>query len=288
MRILVFGRNGQVARCLAEEAGADQALTTLGRAQADLASSGAAKRAIEQHEPDIIINAAAYTAVDKAEQEQALAHALNAAAPAEMAAAARAAGATFIHLSTDYVFSGDAARPYQEDDSPSPLNAYGRTKREGEAAIRDAMPDAVILRTSWVFSEFGDNFVKTMLRLSEQHDTLNIVADQIGGPTPARAIAAAALAIAAQKMKGASGAGLYHYQGAPAVSWAAFAEAIFKEAGAGTAVHKISTAEFGAPARRPANTVLDCSRIKKDFGLSQPDWRAALRQNVKALRAGRK
>lgn len=284
MRILIFGENGQVARCLSEEAGAHKVVVK-GRDAADLMSPGAARAAVEDAAPDAVINAAAYTAVDKAEEERKAARRLNAEAVGEIAGAAHKAGAAFIHLSTDYVFDGAADAPYKEDDAPNPLNIYGATKRAGEAAAMEAHPDCIILRTSWVFSEYGGNFVKTMLRLSATREALNIVSDQTGGPTYARDIARAALAIAGKKHRGAPGSGPYHFQGAPTVSWADFAARIFEIAGLACAVRPIPTADYPTPAQRPLRTVLDCSKIERDFGVGQPDWRIGLRQTLTALQS---
>ncbi|NOX83689.1 MAG: dTDP-4-dehydrorhamnose reductase [Alphaproteobacteria bacterium] len=281
MRIVVFGRNGQVARCLQEEAG--DGLVALSRNEADLMQEGAAQKAIAAHQPDIVINAAAYTAVDKAEEEQDAAAQVNANAPGEMALAAKAAGAQFIHLSSDYIFDGKSEAPYGETDAANPLNVYGQTKLAGEQAVLSAYPQAIIIRTSWVFSEFGDNFVKTMLRLGAGRDSLSIVADQIGGPTPARDIAKTLLTIAAKKHRGAPGEGIYHYQGAPTVSWAQFAGKIFDYAGLSVAVAPIPTTQYPTPATRPLNTHLNCGKIERDFGVAMPDWRVRLRQIIDTL-----
>lgn len=283
MRILLFGKNGQVARTLREEVQDAGSVIALGRTEADLSAPGAAAHAINTHSPDIIINAAAYTAVDEAEKNEAAAAQLNASAVAEMAAAADGAGAPFIHISTDYVFDGAKQEHYKEEDAPNPLNVYGATKFEGEKAALEANDQSVILRTSWVFSEYGANFVKTMLRLCDGRPELNIVDDQVGGPTAARDIAKAALTIAAKKYRGAPGEGLYHFQGAPSVSWAEFAAKIFEIAGASMRVNPIPTAQYPTPAPRPLRTVLDCSKIERDFGIGQPDWRASLRQVMAVL-----
>ncbi|MEM8934925.1 MAG: dTDP-4-dehydrorhamnose reductase [Pseudomonadota bacterium] len=283
MRMLIFGRNGQVARCLLEEAEGHAEAIALGRADADLSTPGAAAAAIQTHDPDVVVNAAAYTAVDKAEDDAASAQRLNADAPAEMALAAKAAAAQFIHLSTDYVFDGDTDGAYREDDTPNPLGVYGASKLAGEKAVLAAHNEAVIIRTSWVFCEYGGNFVKTMLRLSRERDGLSIVDDQVGGPTPARDIARAILTIAGKKYRGAPGNGVYHYQGAPAISWAAFANKIFEIAGRKTTVTPILTADYPTPAARPLHTVLDCARIERAFGLAPPDWRAELRPVITRL-----
>lgn len=283
MRVLVFGRNGQVARALAEQVSGGDLATVLGRADADLMTPGLGAAAVAAHKPDVVINAAAYTAVDKAEEDRDAAARLNCEAASELAKAAEENGATFIHISTDYVFDGARDHPYREDDSVNPLGVYGATKRDGEIAVMTANPDAVILRTSWVFSEFGGNFVKTMLRLGGERGALNVVDDQVGGPTSARDIADAILAIAAKRRRGAPGSGVYHYQGAPAVSWAEFAEAIFDAAGMNVAVARIPTSAYPTPARRPLRTVLDCAKIERDFGVAAPDWRAALTHVITAL-----
>lgn len=282
MKILVFGKNGQVARCLHEEA-INAELITLGSAQCNLMTPGNGGEAIKIAEPDIVVNASAYTAVDLAETETDAARRLNADAPAELALAATKIGARFIHISTDYVFDGNADTAYTEESPVAPLNIYGKTKHKGEEAVMAVASDAIIIRTSWVFSEFGGNFVKTMLRLAAERDTLSIVDDQIGGPTPARDIAKAILAIAAKIYRGAPGSGLYHFQGAPAVSWAGFAKKIFEVANVHTAVNPIATAEFPTPAARPLRTILDCTRIERDFGLTQPDWQSGLRQVSDAI-----
>ena len=283
MRILIFGENGQVARTLREEAGDAHEVAARGRAGADLSAPGGSESAVRDWKPDVVINAAAYTAVDKAEDNPEAAHRLNAAAVGEIAAAARAAGAQFLHLSTDYVFDGVTDTPYREDAATKPLNVYGASKLAGEHAAMEANPESVIVRTSWVFSEYGGNFVKTMLRLGRERSSLSIVDDQIGGPTSARDIAKALLTIAGKKHRGAPGAGLYHFQSAPAVSWADFARTIFELADFPVEVRGISTADYAAPAKRPLRTVLDCSKIERDFGVAQPDWRASLRQVIGAL-----
>ncbi|WP_375201249.1 dTDP-4-dehydrorhamnose reductase [Hyphococcus sp.] len=282
MRMLVFGKNGQVARALKDSAGDD--VTALGRDEADLMAPGAAREAIAAHAPDIIVNASAYTAVDKAESDEAAATRLNASAPEEMAVAAAQAGIPLIHVSTDYVFDGTTEDRLAENAAVNPLNVYGRTKCEGERAVLNANPGAVILRTSWVFSEYGGNFVKTMLRLGAERDALTIVADQKGGPTAAADIAAAIVTIAGKKHRGAPGAGLYHYQGAPTASWAEFAEKIFEIAGLSVKVSHIKTEDYPTPAKRPLNTILDCAKIERDFGIAQPDWRIELRRVIAALK----
>lgn len=281
MHVLLFGASGQVGR---ETIDAAQRrglrLTALSRADADLEIPGAGAAAVARFNPDAVINAAAWTAVDKAEAETAAAQRLNAGAPAELAAAAKAAGARFIHLSTDYVFDGGASAPLDETAPTGPVNVYGATKLEGERAVLGASPAAVIVRTSWVFAAHGANFVRTMLRLAASNEALSIVGDQTGGPTPASAIAEACLDIAARKD---GPGGLYHFQGAPAASWAEFAKAIFAAAGKTVKVNKILTRDYKTPALRPLYTVLNCAKIDRCYGISQPDWRTDLAVAVRRL-----
>ena len=284
MRLLVFGHSGQVATELRALAGPDLEIIALGRAAADLDDPEACAAAVAGTAAEAVINAAAFTAVDRAETEEEAATRINAAAPAAMARAAAAQGTPFLHISTDYVFSGAEGPPWREEDPPGPLSAYGRSKLAGERAVMAANPQAVILRTAWVFSAHGGNFVRTMLRLGAERDHLRVVDDQIGGPTPAAAIAAALVAIARARVAGAGAPGLFHFIGSPAVSWCGFAHEIMARAGLSTPVEAISTAEFPTPARRPANAVLDCSRIAAVYGLAQPDWRDGLDAVLAALK----
>jgi dTDP-4-dehydrorhamnose reductase len=270
--VLVFGKSGQVATELQRAGG----VLAVGREDADLAKPEVCAEAIRRVKPHAVINAAAYTAVDRAESDEDLAGLVNAAAPAAMAEACKTLGVPFVHLSTDYVFSGDGTQPWQPEDLTGPQNAYGRSKRAGEEAIRAVGGYYAILRTSWVFSAHGANFVKTMLRLSQTRDSLSVVADQVGGPTSARAIAAAALRIAAGLGEAPSRAGVYHFSGAPDVSWAEFATEIFRQAGRSVAVVPISTSEYPTPAKRPLNSRLDCRSTEAAFGLARPDWRQDL------------
>jgi dTDP-4-dehydrorhamnose reductase len=281
MRVLVFGETGQVARELAARAAARGiALETLGRAAADLADPAACAAAVARAQADVAINAAAYTAVDRAETEPDLAAAVNAAAPGAMARAAAARGLPFLHVSTDYVFDGAPGRPWREDDPTGPLGVYGATKLAGEAAVAAAGGPHAVLRTAWVFSAHGANFVKTMLRLAETRDALRVVDDQIGGPTPAAAIADALLDMAGAFAAGRGVPGVFHFAGAPATSWAAFAAAIFvasaARGGRAPAVEPIPSSDYPTPARRPLNSVLDCAKIRAAYGIAQPDWRAGL------------
>ena len=278
--ILVFGQTGQVARELAR---LSPEVVCLGRAQADLSDPAACAATIRAHAPKAVINAAAYTAVDRAEADETQARTVNGDAPAAMAQTCAALGIPFVHISTDYVFDGSGTTAFLPDHATSPLGAYGRTKRAGELGVATAGGTFAILRTSWVFSAHGSNFVKTILRLAAERDSLTVVADQIGGPTPARAIAAACLTIAAQLRDAPDKAGLYHFSGSPDTSWADFARAIVAEAGLGCEIVDIVTAAYPTPARRPLNSRLDCTGLSA-FGLTQPDWRRALHDTIKELK----
>ncbi|MCL6285650.1 dTDP-4-dehydrorhamnose reductase [Ruegeria sp. 2012CJ41-6] len=279
MTILVFGKTGQVARELAGHAG----VTCLDRAAANLAESGACAAAIRVAQPDAVINAAAYTAVDRAEEDEVLATAINGTAPGEMARECAALGISFVSISTDYVFSGAGETAWKPEDTTGPLGAYGRSKRTGEQAISAAGGPSAILRSSWVVSAHGSNFVKTMLRLGAERDRLSIVADQIGGPTPARDIAAACLEMAGQLGDDPGKAGLYHFAGHPDASWADFAREIFAQAGISCAVEDIPSSAYPTPARRPLNSRLDCSSLAATFGISRPDWKTGLRDILNDL-----
>lgn len=278
--ILIFGQTGQVASELAKYA---PAATFLGRDAADLADPQACAAAIRACGPAAVINAAAYTAVDRAEEEEDLATLVNGAAPGAMARACADLAVPFVHISTDYVFEGSGDRPWHPGDAVAPLGAYGRSKQAGEAAVRAAGGVHAILRTSWVFSAHGNNFLKTMLRLSQTRDGLSVVDDQIGGPTPAGAIATACLTIAAALREAPDKAGTYHISGAPDTSWAGFAREIFRVAGRDVTVAGIPTAQYPTPAVRPLNSRLDCSTLASRFGIDRPDWRAAVHDIARGL-----
>lgn len=272
MSILVFGKTGQVATELQRQS-AD--VIALGRDQADLTNPAACAALIAQTDATAVINAAAYTAVDKAEEEEALATVINGAAPSAMAEACAARDLPFVHISTDYVFDGSGTTPWNVRDAVAPLGAYGRSKLVGEKGVRAAGGRFAILRTSWVFSAHGNNFVKTMLRLSESRDALTIVADQIGGPTAAGDIAAACLKIV-EGLTAGQGGGTYHFSGGPDVSWADFAREIFAQANRNVTVSDIPSADYPTPAARPANSCMNCTDLETDFDIKRPDWRASL------------
>jgi dTDP-4-dehydrorhamnose reductase len=287
MRLLVFGRTGQVARELARNLPAGWSARFLDRAEADLADPAACAAAVAGAAADAVINAAAWTAVDKAEAEEAAATVVNGAAPAAMARVAADRGLPFLHVSTDYVFDGSGTAPFHPDSPVAPLGAYGRSKRAGEDGVRAAGGVHLILRTSWVFSAHGTNFVRTMLRLGAEREALRVVADQTGGPTPAADIARALLAVADALRDGAPG-GTHHFAGAPDTTWADFARAIMAGAGLPCRIEDIATADYPTPARRPANSRLDCSGLAAAYGIARPDWRQGLADVLAELGAGRR
>ncbi|MEL7090171.1 MAG: dTDP-4-dehydrorhamnose reductase [Pseudomonadota bacterium] len=272
MTVLVFGQSGQVATELRALPGT----LCLGRADADLEDPAACAAAITQHSPRAVINAAAYTAVDAAEDDAARARVINGAAPAAMAQACAALSIPLVQISTDYVFDGGGTDPWTPDAPTAPLGVYGQTKLAGEQGVRAARGVHAILRTSWVVSAHGTNFVKTMLRLGATRDALTVVADQIGGPTPARAIAAACHAIAHQLQTAPDKTGTYHFAGAPDCSWADFARAIFARADLSCAVSDIPSSAYPTAARRPLNSRLDTRTLTETFGIPRPDWRRGL------------
>lgn len=286
MRALIFGATGQVGReLMAAAARRGHSARGVARAEADLADADACGAIVARAEADVVINAAAYTAVDRAEAEPDLAHAVNAEAPGAMARVCAGRALPFLHVSTDYVFDGGASRPWREDDPTGPLGVYGATKLAGERAVTDAGGAAAILRTAWVFSAHGGNFVKTMLRVGRGRDEMQVVADQHGGPTAARDIASALWTIAEAWGAGEGRPGTFHFAGHPATTWAGLAEAVFARSGweRTPQVVPITTAEWPTPARRPANSVLDCGAISRAYGIAQPDWRPALDAVVREL-----
>ena len=285
MRVLLIGRSGQVGWELQRALAPLGELVALDRAGMDLGDPDSIHRAIVDARPAVIVNAAAYTAVDKAESEPELAMRINGIAPGIIADEAARLGALMVHYSTDYVFDGRKPSPYREDDPPAPLNAYGRTKLAGEEAVRAAGGPHLIFRTSWVYAARGHNFLLTMLRLARERPELKIVDDQVGAPTWARTIAE----LTAHVLKaGGAGpgvrerSGVYHLAASGAVSWHGFAQAIFEQAKArrgdfnAPALTPITTAQYPLPARRPANSRLDCSKFAAAFGVAPPAWEAGL------------
>lgn len=291
MGILVVGAGGQVGRELVRRAGSRPVLG-LDRPALDVTDAGAVSVAIARSRAEVVINAAAYTAVDKAESEPAAAFAVNRDGPAALAQACAAAGIPLLHLSTDYVFDGSAPEPYAESAAVAPLGVYGQSKWEGEEAVRCCLPEHLILRVSWVFGAYGNNFVRTMLRLGRERSELRVVADQVGAPTHAGAIAGTLLALADRILRAeALSWGTYHYTGTPVTSWHGFAEAIFDEASAQglidrkPLVHPIATAEYPTPARRPANSALDGRRAQTELQLRLMPWREGLRETLAAWKS---
>lgn len=283
MKLLITGRNGQVGQALVQQAAAQNfQIAAYDRDTLDITDRAAVLHTVEREQPAVIINAAAYTAVDKAESEAEATHAANATGPENLAIAAQAHGAALLHLSTDYVFNGQTPRPYRETDAPDPQTVYGKSKLAGEQAIQAACPRHLILRTAWVFGEHGDNFVKTMLRLGRERSSLGIVADQTGAPTYASDIAAALLHLAERTQTANCPYGLYHFSGSPYVSWYQFAEAIFRAAQEQHLLPNIpqltplTTADYPTPARHPADSRLDCGKIQHAFGLPPSNWQRAL------------
>ncbi|KMK63949.1 dTDP-4-dehydrorhamnose reductase [Puniceibacterium sp. IMCC21224] len=286
MTLLVFGKTGQVATELARLSGrGGLELICLSRAEADLSDPAACAAAIATHTPSAVINAAAWTQVDGAETDEPAARVVNADAPAAMAQACAGMGIPLVHISTDYVFDGTGDSPWTTSDPVAPQNAYGRTKLAGEDAVRTAGGPHAVLRTAWVFSAHGANFVKTMLRLAETRDQLRVVSDQIGGPTPARAIAEACHEIALTLIRDPGKSGTYHFSGGPDISWAGFARAIFAATGAQVEVADIPSSDYPTPAPRPLNSRLDCSATQQAFGIARPDWATGLRDVLSDLRA---
>ncbi len=287
MNVLVFGSNGQVGRELQEigwNKSSNISCKFLTRADIDLSQTELIQDMILNEKPDWVINASAYTAVDKAESEEALAEQINALAPEEMAKACQQLSIPLITISTDYVFDGTSDTPYSEDTPVCPVGAYGRTKVNGEQKVRAACDKHIILRTAWVYSLHGGNFVKTMLRLGEERHELGVVNDQHGCPTSASSIAEAIYSIV---VSGKDNWGTYHFSGSGEASWCDFADYIFDVAaekwGKRPVVNGISTDQYPTPAKRPANSRLNCSKIRESFDISADDWQTDTRKVVEAL-----
>ncbi|MDI7862068.1 dTDP-4-dehydrorhamnose reductase [Rhizobiaceae bacterium n13] len=292
MRIVVTGKEGQVVQSLCEiDPGLGVEIVAVGRPELDLAMPATVLPALEALRPDVVVSAAAYTAVDKAEGEPEAAFAINGDGAGAVARAAAALGVPVIHLSTDYVFDGSKAEPYVETDVTGPLSVYGRSKLEGERQGAAATDNHVLLRTCWVYSPFGANFVKTMLRLAESRDVVSVVADQRGRPTSALDIASAVIAVARRLVADPDPAlrGTFHLAGSGEASWADFAEAIFdgfeKRGGRHVSVTRIATADYPTPATRPQNSRLATDKLASTFGVVLPDWRQSLDRVLDTLLA---
>jgi dTDP-4-dehydrorhamnose reductase len=290
MKLLVLGAGGQVGHELSRRTWpVGYTVVALDRAGLDITAREAVFAAVAREHPDVVVNAAAHTAVDRAENEPEAAWAANCIGPVNLAAACRVAAIPLIHLSTDYVFDGTKPGPYREDDPVAPLGVYGNSKEAGERAVREIAPQHVILRTAWVYAAQGRNFAKTMLRLAGERPVLRVVADQIGSPTSAVDIAAAIAVIIAALAAGNRSWGTYHFAGGGAVSWHGFAEAIFELAapwrGPAPKVEAITTADYPTPATRPANSVLGCTRIGEAFGIVPRPWRDQIADVIRELYA---
>ena len=287
-KFLITGAKGQVGYCLTQQLQGKHEILAVDRDELDITDQSVVKNAVENFRPDVIINAAAHTAVDRAETEIELSEAINVKGPQYLAEAAKNVGAAILHISTDYVFDGQREGKYKETDATEPQGVYGKTKLAGEQAVANSNDKFIVLRTAWVFGEHGNNFVKTMLRLAKTRDTLGVVADQIGGPTYSGDIAASLIQIAEKIIAGEDVQyGIYHFTGEPYISWCDFAKAIFDEGVAQNVLEKsplvnaITTADYPTPAKRPANSCLDLTKIQQVFGIQPSDWKKALK-NIQA------
>ncbi|MFI8481158.1 dTDP-4-dehydrorhamnose reductase [Pseudomonas sp. NPDC078700] len=290
MRVLITGAHGQVGHELVRLAPAGFTVIALGSAELDISNPEQVASKVVELQPQLIINAAAYTAVDKAESEIDHAYAVNAKGPENLATATGKLGIPLLHISTDYVFSGDATTPYKESDATGPTGVYGASKLAGEMAVAKHCPHHIILRTSWVFGAHGNNFVKTMLRLAQARDELGVVADQQGCPTSAASIAKALWALATEFFKeGGLNWGTYHFSNTPATTWHGFSEEIFRQAvelkmlAKAPKVNPINTVDYPTPAQRPAWSVMDCSLIQEKLNIELSDWRDELAEMLKEI-----
>lgn len=282
MKVLITGCNGQVGHCLVKQLENKAEILALDVDKLDITNKDQVFSTVLEFKPDFIINAAAHTAVDKAEEQEELSYKINRDGPLFLSQAAKQVDACILHISTDYVFEGNKVGIYTEQDPTGPQGVYGASKLAGELAVQEHNPKHIILRTAWVFGEHGNNFIKTMLRLGRDRDALSIVGDQFGGPTYAGDIASALIDIANQVNKGSTEWGVYHFSGEPHVSWFEFAQAIFQKAEDNKVLEStpvltaITTSEFPTAAKRPENSKLDCSKIKAVFGIEASNWKMAL------------
>ncbi|MFM2588581.1 dTDP-4-dehydrorhamnose reductase [Vibrio sp. TBV020] len=290
MKVLITGCNGQVGHCLTERLEGKAELLALDYHKLDITDQQAVDKVVAEFKPKYIINAAAHTAVDKAEEEVTASYAINRDGPKYLAEAAQQCGAVILHISTDYVFDGEGEEAYKESDLTGPQGVYGESKLAGEVAVAEACTKYLILRTAWVFAEHGNNFVKTMLRLAENRDELSVVGDQVGGPTYAGDIANALIRMMEFIEAGNQAKwGVYHFSGMPYASWFEFAKQIFSVAEQKQIISKqpqltaISTSAYPTPAKRPANSRLDCSKVVEQFGIKPSDWQQAL-TNIQAYK----
>ena len=297
MRILVTGKNGQLGRSIHKLVNTDNKIDNnqssddfifVGREELDLSSESSINHYFDNNDKfDIIINCAAYTQVDKAEQEVELANQINHLAVKQLASIASEQQAKLIHVSTDYVFDGESDKPYTETDKTNPINVYGKTKLSGEKALQAVMPtNALIIRTSWVYSEYGNNFVSTMLRLGKERDELSVVSDQIGSPTYATDLAGAILEIIKNKefREEDQTTQIYHYSNEGEISWYEFAKEIFKIAKIDCKVNPITTQQYPTPAKRPKNTLMNKDKIVGIFSVNIPDWKESINTCMSILK----
>ena len=277
--ILVFGRNGQVAQALQEHSN----IIAIDRLEADLQQPNTCWQVINHYKPTAVINAAAYTAVDMAELEEDKANIINGEAPRVMAQCCANRKIPFVHLSTDYVFEGSGEIAWKPDDPVNPQNAYGRSKLRGEKAIQKFGLIYAIVRTSWIISSHGTNFVKTMINLSKTKENLQVVSDQIGNPTPAADIANTCIKIVKQLKDDPSKSGIYHFSGKPDISWCDFANTIFKLSNIKSYAYPIKSNEYPTIAKRPLNSSLNCEKTKSIFEIAQPCWHSGLKKIIKEI-----
>lgn len=291
MRVLITGARGQIGQELLRSAPKDWQVHGLSSSELDITDAQQVMATVQALQPQLIINAAAYTAVDQAENDSKRAYAVNHLGAENLAQAAQTLGCPLLHLSTDYVFSGEHAHPYTEHDTAVPCSVYGHSKWLGEQAVREFCPQHIILRTSWVFGMHGNNFVKTILRLGQERDALSIVSDQVGGPTSARSIAQVLWQITRQYQSSNSCTwGTYHFSGGPACSWYEFADEIFKQASElklikrSPALSPINSSDYPTPAQRPAYSVLDNTKINQQLNMTQSNWKTELKLMLYALK----
>ena len=291
MRVLITGARGQIGQELLRSAPKDWQVHGLSSSELDITDAQQVITTVQALQPQLIINTAAYTAVDQAENDSKRAYAVNHLGAENLAQAAQSLGCPLLHLSTDYVFSGKHTHPYTEQDAAAPCSVYGHSKWLGEQAVREFCPQHIILRTSWVFGMHGNNFVKTILRLGQERDALSIVSDQVGGPTSARSIAQVLWQITRQYQSSNSCTwGTYHFSGGPACSWYEFADEIFKQASElklikrSPALSPINSSDYPTPAQRPAYSVLDNTKINQQLNMTQSNWKTELKLMLYALK----
>ena len=285
MKILIIGANGQLGRELQRTVPSEWGVTAIDTADCDITDSAAVATLIEGLRPDVVVNCAAYTAVDQAETEREKADAVNWLAVENLARVAATVGAALVHISTDYVFDGESCAPYRESDPTTPINHYGAGKLRGEQAIAESGCRGVVIRTQWLYSPYGKNFVKTMLRLAEQQREVRVVADQRGCPTAADDLAAAIVAILPEVVADNTLRGeVFHFASKGEATWCEFAEEIFRVGECDCHAVAITTDDYPTAARRPRNSVLDCTKICERFGVEQPDWRESLRRNIERIK----